>query len=303
MKTVVIFGGSGFVGQHIIRRIVKKGYKIIVPYQHQVDEPKIRLLGTIGQVIPIRFFSIDDPIIKKQINKSEIIINLKTMWDVKKKTYEEGILGFNRKLSDYIKKNNENCQFIYFSGLGVNKDAGSKRSKSIFESENYFQQNLKNIVIIRPGVIIGGGDNFLKNLLPLFKISLFIPLFGKGNSKFQPVYIDDVSKAVSEIISESLEGFHLFEFFGNKIFSYKEFYYLISLYLRKKRYFIPIPIVFVKLIVFFLEKISLSPLKMEQLKLFEKDNIAQNKGKNLQNLNIMAQDLDEILKNIILKNN
>ena len=51
MKTVVIFGGSGFVGYHIIRRIVKKGYKIIIPYQRPTNEAKLRLFGSIGQII------------------------------------------------------------------------------------------------------------------------------------------------------------------------------------------------------------------------------------------------------------
>ncbi len=302
MKTVVIFGGSGFVGRHIIRRIAKKGYKIIVPYQHPIDEAKIRLFGTTGQIVPIRFNSIDETIILRLLNYSEIIINLKTQWDEKKNTYDKGIFAFNRKLCDIIKNNNKNAQFIYFSGLGVDKDHSSKRSKSILESEIYFKENLNNLVIVRPGVILGGGDQFLKNLFPLFKMSFFIPLFGTGKSRFQPVYIDDVSRAISEVDNQSLLGIHLFEFFGNQIFSYREFYKLISVYSRKKRYLIPIPLKLIKIIVYILEKISISPLKMEQLKLFEKDNVAGNIGKNLTNLNVIPQDLTEILKKIIAKN-
>ena len=271
MKTVVIFGGSGFVGQHIIRRIAKKGYKIIVPYQHSIDEAKIRLFGSTGQIIPISFNSIDETIILRQLNYSDIIINLKTQWDEKKNTYDNGIFGFNRKLCDIIKNSNKNPQFIYFSGIGVDKDFSSKRSKSILKSEIYFRENLNNLVIVRPGVILGGGDQFLKNLFPLFKISLLIPLFGNGKSRFQPVYIDDVSRAISEIDTQSLLGIHLFEFFGNKVFSYKEFYKLICIYSGKKRYLIPIPLKFIKIIVYILEKFSISPIKMEQLKLFEKD--------------------------------
>ena len=59
---------------------------------------------------------------------------------------------------------------------------------------------IDNTSIIRPGVIIGGGDVFLKRLLPIFKMSFFVPLFGDGTIKFQPVFIDDVSLAVEKII-------------------------------------------------------------------------------------------------------
>ena len=87
MKTVVIFGGSGFVGQHIIRRIAKNGYKIIVPHQLQINEAKLRLLGTTGQIFPIRFRSIEESIIINQIEKADIVLNLKTLWDEKQNIF------------------------------------------------------------------------------------------------------------------------------------------------------------------------------------------------------------------------
>ena len=58
MKSIVIFGGAGFIGKHFIRRLAKKGYKIIVPYQKSIQEAKIRLLGVTGQIIPFRFVSL-----------------------------------------------------------------------------------------------------------------------------------------------------------------------------------------------------------------------------------------------------
>ena len=85
MKTVVIFGGSGFIGQHIIRRIAKIGYRIIIPYQQQTNEAKLRLLGVIGQIIPLRFRSFNEMIIQRQLQKANVVINLKTLWDEKKK--------------------------------------------------------------------------------------------------------------------------------------------------------------------------------------------------------------------------
>ena len=64
MKSIVIFGGAGFVGKHLIRRLTKNGHKIIVPYQRSVQEAKIRLLGVTGQVIPFRYSSLDDKRLK-----------------------------------------------------------------------------------------------------------------------------------------------------------------------------------------------------------------------------------------------
>ena len=106
MKTVVIFGGSGFVGRHIIRRLAKKGYKLIIPYQILPDLPKLRILGNVGQIIPIRFKNLEDDIIIKSINNADAIINLKTIWDEGNISFENGILKFNRELIDIIKIKN-----------------------------------------------------------------------------------------------------------------------------------------------------------------------------------------------------
>ena len=129
MKTVVIFGGSGFVGSHIIRRLAKKGYKLIIPYQILPDLPKLRILGNVGQIIPIRFKNLEDDIIIKSINNANVIINLKTIWDEGNISFENGILKFNRELIDIIKIKNTLASYIFFSGLGVDESSLSQRIK------------------------------------------------------------------------------------------------------------------------------------------------------------------------------
>tara|TARA_B110000438_G_scaffold190562_1_gene182204 strand:+ start:569 stop:1480 length:912 start_codon:yes stop_codon:yes gene_type:complete len=301
MKTVIIFGGSGFVGKHLIRRIVKNGYKIIVPHQKSINEASLKILGDLGQIIPIKFKSFDNKTIIKTINSSDVVINLKTQWDEKKISYKNGILDFNIELVDIIKKNNKKKQFIYFSGIGIDDKQDSARSSSIYASEQYIEKNLSNSTIIRPGVIIGGGDNFLKSLIPLFKISFFIPLFGSGAAKFQPVFIDDVSLAVNKIVKFSPKGNQIFEFTGNEIFSYSNLYSYLAKCMNKTRVLVPIPLFIVKIGVSMLSKTPFAPLTPEQLRLFESDNIASNKYKSLQDLQINPQDLKEIIKKIIKK--
>ena len=184
MKTVVIFGGSGFIGQHIIRRIAKIGYRIIIPHQQQTNEAKLRLLGVIGQIIPLRFRSFNETIIQRQLQKANVVINLKTLWDEKKISFKDGIFNFNKQLVNILVKMNNNKQFIYFSGLDSDAKECSKRSEMIFRSENYIQKYLSNSIIIKPGVIVGGGDRFIKALLPLFKISFLSPYLEAGRQNF-----------------------------------------------------------------------------------------------------------------------
>ena len=299
MKSIVIFGGAGFVGKHLIRRLAKNGHKIIIPYQKSIQEAKIRLLGVTGQIIPFRFSSLDDERLKSVVLNSDVCINLKTTYDQKKGNFNQTIFKFNQNLLKILKINKDLEQFIFFSGLGADQDHGSLRNKAVFSSEKETLKTIDNSVIIRPGVIIGGGDIFLRRLLPIFKMSFFVPLFGDGSIKFQPVFIDDISMAVEKIINNNIKGKHTYELAGPRIISYKDFYNHISKCLKKIRVFVPVPLALMKPIISIAEKTPFSPLTSEQLLLFEKDNIAQNYDKSFKDLDINPQDTLQIIKNII----
>ncbi len=299
MKSIVIFGGSGFVGKHLIRRLAKNGYKIIVPYQKSVQEAKIRLLGVTGQIIPFRYSSLNDSRLHSVLMNSEICINLKTTYDQKKGSFNDIIFKFNQKLLKILKSNKNLKQFIFFSGLGVDNNRNSQRSIAVLKSEKEAVKIIDNTSIIRPGVIIGGGDIFLKRLLPIIRTSFFVPLFGDGLNKFQPVFIDDVSLAVEKIIKEQIKGKNIYELAGPRIISYKDFYNYISKYLNKTRVLVPVPLNLLKPLISIIEKTPFSPLTSEQLLLFETDNVSENKYKSFINLDINPQDTLQIVKNIV----
>ena len=168
------------------------------------------------------------------------------------------------------------------------------------KSEKEAFKQLDNVIIIRPGVIIGGGDIFMKRLLPIFKASFFVPLFGDGSTKFQPVFIDDVSLAINEIINAKITGKNIYELAGPRIYSYKEFFNHISNFLNKTRVLVPVPMGVMKPMINIAEKTPISPLTSEQLMLFEKDNLAVNVDKSLENLGINPQDTLQVLKNIVV---
>ena len=276
MKSIIIFGGAGYIGKNLIRRFAKEGYKIIVPYQKQTKEANLRLLGAVGQIIPFHFTSLKNDKLLTLLNNSDFCINLKTSWSSNKSELSRSILDFNSELIDQIKLSSSIKKFIFFSGLGT-ETRSTFRNEIISKAEDLVIKNLQNAVVIRPSVILGNNDQFLSNLLPIFKMSFFIPLFGDGSKKFQPVLIDDVVEFVSKTIEESNNDKQLFELAGPDIFTYREFYNLIADAMNKKRVLVTTPMPIMKPVVGLGEKLPFFPINSEQLSLFETDNTLSGK--------------------------
>jgi len=276
MKSIIIFGGSGYIGKNLIRRFAKEGHNVIVPYQKQTNEANLRFLGSIGQIVPFHFSSLKNTKLLTLLNNADICINLKTLWSSNKSELASSILDFNSELINELKQSTSLKRFVFFSGFGTEKRS-TFRNEIISKTEDLILKKLENSVVIRPSIILGNSDKFLSNLLPIFKMSFFIPLFGDGSKKFQPVLIDDVVEFVSKIIEMTNTDKQLFELAGPEIFTYKEFYSQIADALNKKRVFVPAPMPIVKPVVGIGEKLPFFPINSEQLSLFETDNTLKNK--------------------------
>ena len=295
MKSIIIFGGSGYVGKNLIRSFVKKDYKIIIPYQRQIDEADLRLLGSVGQIIPFHFSTLENPKLLSIIRNADICINLKTTWDSKESHLEKSIYTFNKELTEIIKQSSTIKKFIYFSGLGTEKRL-TLRNEIISKTEELITKELKNAIIIRPSVILGNGDQFLSSLLPIFKMSFFIPLFGDGSKKFQPVLIEDIVDFVSNLIEMPNLNERLFELGGPDVFTYREFYTLIADLMNKKRVLVPVPMPIIKPIVGIGEKTPFFPLNLEQLSLFDSDNILNKNKKGFDYVKISPKKINLSVK-------
>ena len=298
-KTVVIFGGSGFIGSYIVRRLSKLGYRIIIPTSNLNKAIKLKISGEVGQILPLNLKSLKYENIASIIDNCDFVINLKTIWlESKKITYNKQIFELNKFIVDIL-KNSTNHKYIFFSGIGINLNTNSKRTLAIAKSEEYIKNHLKNYSVIRPSIAVGLEDKFLNKLLSLFKFSLFVPIFGDGKTKIQPVYVDDIALAVEKLILSKKIDNNIYELGGNKIYSYIEIYKLISKIINKRRIFIFIPFFIARFLVFFIEKLPIDLINREQLKLFKMDNLVGKNFFSFKNLNINVSDVEQVINKVI----
>ena len=290
---VTVFGGTGFLGRHLIKHLCNQECIIKVPTRNPAKGYFLQPLGDVGQINLIKFDLSDNRKLKNLIEDSDIIINLiGILFEKKRNDFINLHYNFVKRLVDNINLNKKN--FIQISALGVNRYKNSLYSRSKFNAEEYIQKNSKKFSIIRPGLIFGPEDNFFCKFAKMSLFSPFLPLIMGGETKFQPVYVEDVCKGIMKILKKNITN-QVFEFGGPDIFTFKELLQILLKTINRKKLLIYIPKIVAIIMAKFFQVLPNPLLTEDQIKLLENNNIILNTDYTFKYLDINPVSLELIL--------
>ena len=240
-KNILVFGSTGFIGRSITKRLLQNGYKLICPVRNANRVKRNILSGDIGQMEVIEFDINNLNEIKSLIKKSDLVINLIGI------LYEQNNLSF--ELAHYLlpKKIGGYCEllkkpFLHVSSLGSTFQSKSNYLISKKMGEEFIENNNTNHIIVRPSTVYGEEDNFINLFGKMAKILPFLPLIKGGKTKFQPIYVHDLSLFIFNLLNDfdKYKNSNLAAV-GNEIFTFKEILSHIFSTLEKKERFFYMP--------------------------------------------------------------
>ncbi len=281
-KIITIFGGSGFVGSYIVKELAKTGAYIQVVSRTPDRSTFLKIAGNVGQIYLQYVDVVDSTSISQVIENSDVVIDLVGILYEKSGSTFEAINKCAGVNIAKIAKKKQVKQFIYFSALNVNRAYESKYAQSKYRAEKEIQKEFSKAVIIRPSLIFGPEDrffNFFANIISTFHI---IPLIKDGYTKFQPVYVGDIAKAIAKIVNaESDYSGKVFEFAGAESYTFRELIKFISRTIDQKVLMVTIPNWIARFMAFFMEFLPRPILTRDQIKLLKYHNIVHKEDKLL----------------------
>ena len=298
-STVVIFGASGFIGRYIVSILSKENCQIKV-FVRKPDEAKhLTLMGKLGQVEIHQGNIIDINSVKKVVSGANKVINLVGI------LAESSQQKFSNLHVDGASNIAEAClkhkidSLIHISALGLYDGSHSKYANSKLVAEKKIKEIFRKTIILRPSVIFGPEDDFTNKFARMASISPFIPLINKGLTKFQPVYVKDVAKAVYVVMNNNKHLGHTYSLGGPEVISFKEIIDFILLKIRKKRIYIPLSFPLIKLMAILFSIFPSAPITLDQVRLLEKDNIVPEKEKGFKELGIKPESIFSIAEDYL----
>jgi NADH dehydrogenase len=273
-KNCLIFGASGQIGRHLIRKLTKNNYKVTAVTRNLHQKGYIlKTQASAGWIECIEANIFDEKKLRNLISNADICINLigilyeKSNFNNFKTIHSD----FPYLLSKICKEFNVK-QFIQLSSLGIDKAKDSNYAKSKLEGEINIKNNFPNSVILRPSVVYSVDDNFTTNLMTLLSRMPIFPIYYNGNTKFMPIHVSDLTEIIFKVIDKKINSMTI-ECVGNEIITFKEILKKLLKLIDKKRIIVPLPLFLARLSSKILQKLPKPLITEDQLKLLAYDNI------------------------------
>ena len=300
-KIIAIFGAGGFLGKHLMRQLTKLDYRIKVATRNPYLRGYLKPLGSPGQIelFKTNIFSLES--VKQVLKDCDLVINLVGILnETRKQKFHQIHSQFPHLLSNLCNEMGIK-NLVHVSALGVNERHVSKYMQSKLQGEKNIQDIFKPSVILRPSVVYGPEDKFFNTFASIAQLSPFLPLIGGGKTKFSPVYVGDIAKAIVKSLELNNSQPKIYELGGPENYSFKELMEILLKEIKKKRFLITIPWGFAKFQSHFLQIFPNPLLTPDQVEILKHNNIVSGDYPTLKDLGITGTSIESILPKYIYR--
>jgi NADH dehydrogenase len=285
---VTVFGGSGFIGRYVVQRLARDGWTIRVAVRHPARAKFLKPLGDIGQITPLCVPLQDAGAVAAALSGADAAINLVGV------LFESGRQRFQAVQAEGAGTVAAAAaaagveSLVQISAIGASPDSASAYARSKAEGEAAVRAAFPEAVILRPSVVFGPEDGLFNRFAEITRFSPALPLIGGGRTRFQPVYVGDVARAVMKALTDPACRGKVYELGGPKVYSFKELMVLLLSTIGRKRLLVDLPFGVARLQATFLELLPQPLLTRDQVTLLRDDNVVSPGALTLQDLGIEA---------------
>ena len=297
-KLVVVFGGSGFVGRHVVRALAMRGYRVRVPCRRPDLAGHLQPLGNVGQIQPVQANIRVPWSVKRAVEGADHVVNLVGI------LHESGRQRFTTVHQLGAQAIAEAASSIgagltHLSSLGADARSQSAYARTKALGEQAVFSTVPNAVVLRPSVIFGPEDGFFNRFAAMARFSPALPLIGGGKTRFQPVYVADVAEAVARSVDGAVPGGKVYELGGPNVLTFRECMEELLAVTERKRLLVPMPWWLANLMATFVGLLPKPLLTRDQVTQLRGHNVVSQRaieeGRTLAGLGITPRSLGTIL--------
>jgi uncharacterized protein YbjT (DUF2867 family) len=286
---VTVFGGSGFLGRHVVRALAKLGYRIRVAVRRPELAGFLQPLGQVGQIHAVQANVRHAASVEAAARDADVVINLvgilfargRQKFDAVQAVGAEAVARAAAAFG---------ARMVHVSAIGADEHGASQYARSKAVGERLVLAAVPSAVILRPSVLFGPEDDFFNKFAAIARFSPALPLIGGGHTRFQPVFAGDVASAVVAAIEGRAKDGEVYELGGPEVRSFKQLMQFMLATIERQRLLVPIPFALAKFQAGILQLLPKPLLTPDQVELLRGDvtvsEEAKREGRTLEALGI-----------------
>lgn len=294
-RLITIFGGAGFIGRHLVRKLATGGWRIRVISRSPGLAGHLQPLGDVGQIVVQPESGGDEAALGRLLEGSSAVVNLVgILYETSKQRFDD-VHGERPGRIARAAAEAGVERLVHVSAIGADDQSSSAYAQSKAKGETTLRQAFENAVIIRPSIIIGPEDDFFNRFAAMARVTPALPLIGGGKTRFQPVYVGNVADAIIAGLERDDALGRTYEIGGPETYSFEELLRYMLEVIGRKRYLIDLPFGIAALQARFLEWLPVPPLTRDQLELLKTDNVVGENALTLDDLGITPTPIEMVV--------
>ncbi|HIJ63944.1 MAG TPA: complex I NDUFA9 subunit family protein [Rhodospirillaceae bacterium] len=304
-RLATVFGGSGFIGRHVVQRLAAQGWRVRVAIRDPEAAHFLQPRGDVGQVLPVFADLAKDFSVQAAVAGADLVINLVgILYERGKQTFQAVHVDGAARVAAAAKAAGV-TSLVHMSAMGADPASASAYSRSKAAGEAAVRAAFAGAVILRPSAVFGPEDDLFNRFAQLATFSPLLPVyvsdgfrgkgpFGSGGTKMQLVYVGDVAEAVVRVAAAEWAG-KTFELAGPTVYSLRQIIQMSMTYSGRQRWLVPMPLAWAKVQALFLQLLPKPPLTCDQVLLLAVDNLPTAGTPGLADLGITPTSAEVIV--------
>jgi NADH dehydrogenase len=297
-KLVTVFGGSGFLGRHVVRALVKRGYRVIVAVRRPDLAGHLQPLGRVGQIHALQANIRYPASVDAATRDADAVVNLIGI------LFERGKQRFDAVQwtgAETVAKSAaaRGARLVHVSAIGADPESASAYGRSKARGEQAVLAAKPDATILRPSIMFGPEDSFFNRFAGIARMSPVLPLIGGGLTRFQPVFAGDVAAAVVKAVDGETRPAAVYELGGPEVLTFRELMEYMLATIERRRLLVPLPFGLAKLQAMVLQYLPNPPLTPDQVEMLRHDNVvsaqARDEGRTFDGLGITPDGMEAIV--------
>ena len=316
-EVITIFGGAGFIGRHLVRRLAAKGWVVRVAGRDPERALYLKPLGDVGQIVPWAADVTDPDSVATALKGAVAAVNLVgILFERGRRTFARVHAAGAGNIARAAAAQGVE-RLVHVSALGADANSDSIYARSKAEGEAQVRAAFPRATILRPSVVFGPEDGFFNRFASLARFSPVLPVigaptmpalrrsdgalpfvldfFGAGGPKFQPVYVGDLAEAIVAALGRGDAQGQTFEIAGPRLYSFKEIMELTMAASGRRRLLVPMPYWLAGIDALFLQWLPKPLLTPDQVTLLMADNVAGGKMLGLKDLGVAPTPAEAVV--------